>query len=147
MASTCFERYLLILRSRYTSGTWYIACVLCQLAAPELVQPTDITRTQYTNCRLCNDSWGWVSKARNMLRPLIFNKLNRKCIMLVSLYWYTMMHRQQSIKRICEFGVCLAGLALVVTIQKFTSNVQSFPRQSPDIYWHAELCSRRPCSV
>jgi hypothetical protein len=32
----CFEHYLLILRRRYTSGTWYIACVLCQLAAPGL---------------------------------------------------------------------------------------------------------------
>jgi hypothetical protein len=31
--------------------------VLCQLAAPILVQPTDVTRTQYT-CRLCNPSWG-----------------------------------------------------------------------------------------
>src|SRR5215510_4853481 len=31
MASTCFEHYLLILRRRYTNGTWYIACVLCQL--------------------------------------------------------------------------------------------------------------------
>jgi hypothetical protein len=28
-----FEHYLLILRMRYTNGTWYIACVLCQLAA------------------------------------------------------------------------------------------------------------------
>jgi hypothetical protein len=35
----------------------------------------------------------------------------------------------------------------MITIQKVTSNVQSVPRQSPDIYWHAELCSRRPCSV
>jgi hypothetical protein len=33
---------------------------------------------------------------------------------------------------------------LMITIQKVTSNVQSVPRQSPDIYWHAELCSRRP---
>jgi hypothetical protein len=33
---TCFEHYLLILRRRYTNGTWYIACVLCQLAAPGL---------------------------------------------------------------------------------------------------------------
>jgi hypothetical protein len=32
-ASTCFEHYLLILRRRYTNGTWYIVCVLCQLAA------------------------------------------------------------------------------------------------------------------
>jgi hypothetical protein len=35
----------------------------------------------------------------------------------------------------------------MITIQKVTNNVQSVPRQSPDIYWHAELCSRRPCSV
>jgi hypothetical protein len=32
-------------------------------------------------------------------------------------------------------------------IQNVISNVQTVPRQSPDIYWHAELCSRRPCSV
>jgi hypothetical protein len=41
---------------------------------------------------------------------------------------------------------------LMITVQKVTSNVQSVLRQSPDIYWHAELCSRilcsrRPCSV
>jgi hypothetical protein len=32
-----------------------IACVLCLLAAPGLtvVQPADITRMQYTKCRLC----------------------------------------------------------------------------------------------
>jgi hypothetical protein len=35
---------------------------------------------------------------------------------------------------------------LTITMQKVTSNVQSVPRQSPDIYWHAELRSRRPCS-
>jgi hypothetical protein len=35
----------------------------------------------------------------------------------------------------------------MITVQKVTSNVQRVPRQSPDIYWHAELCSRRPCSV
>jgi hypothetical protein len=28
--------YLLILRRSYTNGTWYIACVLCQLTAPGL---------------------------------------------------------------------------------------------------------------
>jgi hypothetical protein len=32
---------------------------------------------------------------------------------------------------------------LMITIQKVTSNVQSVPRHSPDIHWHAELCSRR----
>jgi hypothetical protein len=32
-------------------------------------------------------------------------------------------------------------------IQKVTRNVQSVSRQSKNIYWHTELCSRRPCSV
>jgi hypothetical protein len=36
IASTCFELYLLILRRHYTSCSWYIACVLCHLAAPGL---------------------------------------------------------------------------------------------------------------
>jgi hypothetical protein len=35
-ACTCFEYYVLILRSRFTNGTSYIECVLCQLAAPGL---------------------------------------------------------------------------------------------------------------
>jgi hypothetical protein len=30
----------------------------------------------------------------------------------------------------------------MITIQKVTINAQSVPRQSPDIYWHAEMCSR-----
>jgi hypothetical protein len=33
---------------------------------PILVQPTDITRTQYTECRLRRASWGWASNVRNM---------------------------------------------------------------------------------
>jgi hypothetical protein len=33
-ASTFFDHSLLILGRRFTNGTWYIACVLCQLAAP-----------------------------------------------------------------------------------------------------------------
>jgi hypothetical protein len=36
MASTCFEHYLIIFRRCFTSGTWYIAFVLCQFAAPGL---------------------------------------------------------------------------------------------------------------
>jgi hypothetical protein len=35
-AATYFEHYLLILRRRYTNGTWYTACVLWMLAAPRL---------------------------------------------------------------------------------------------------------------
>jgi hypothetical protein len=85
MVSTCFEYYLLILRRHYTGKTI-------------LVQPTDITGTQYTKFRLYSTSWGWASNARNIQRPLILNKLVRKCITLVSLYWSTMMHGQQNIK-------------------------------------------------
>jgi hypothetical protein len=59
----------------------------CTKIKVELVQPTDITRTQYTKCRMCSVSWGWASNARNIYRPLILNKLNKKCITLVSLYW------------------------------------------------------------
>jgi hypothetical protein len=36
---------------------------------------------------------------------------------------------------------------VIITIHKVASNVQSVPRHSPDVYWHAELCSRRKCSV
>jgi hypothetical protein len=52
-------------------------------SSPILVQPTDTTRTQCTKCRMCSTSWGWASTARNMYRPLILNKLNKKCITLV----------------------------------------------------------------
>jgi hypothetical protein len=67
-----------------------------------VLQPTDITRTQYTKCRLCSASWGWASNAWNML----LNKLNKRYITLVSLYWCTMMYGQQNIKRTgsCEFN-------------------------------------------
>jgi hypothetical protein len=34
--SGTLKHYLLILRRRSTTGTWYSACVLCQLAAPGL---------------------------------------------------------------------------------------------------------------
>jgi hypothetical protein len=77
-ASTCFEHYLLIFRRRCTNNTWYIACVLCLLAAPTRMQPTDITRTQYTDCWLCSVSWRWASSAGDRQRPLIHNKMNTK---------------------------------------------------------------------
>jgi hypothetical protein len=69
-----------------------VGCTRIEAEASILAQPTDITRTQYTKCRLCSISWWWASNARNMQRPLILNKLNEKCITLVSLYWCTMMH-------------------------------------------------------
>jgi hypothetical protein len=44
-------------------------------------------------------------------------------------------------------GDLKVSVHLMITIRKFKSNSQSVPRQSPDIYWHAELCSRGLCSV
>jgi hypothetical protein len=75
-----------------------VISVGCTRIGVERKQTTDITRTQYTKCRLYNASWGWENNARNMERPLILNKSNKECIMLVPPYWYTMIHDQQSIK-------------------------------------------------
>jgi hypothetical protein len=57
-------------------------------STPILVQPTIIPRTKNIKCCLCFASWGWASNARNMYRPLILNKLNKKCITFASLYLY-----------------------------------------------------------
>jgi hypothetical protein len=102
-ASTCLEHYLLILMRCYTNSSLYIACVSCQLAVARLQcncnpDTTDLTRTKYINCHLCRASWWWTSNARNKWRLLILNILNKKCITLVTLSWYTMMHSQQNIK-------------------------------------------------
>jgi hypothetical protein len=45
----------------FLSSLLHVSC-----ETPILVQPADITRTQYTKCRLCGASWGWSSNARNM---------------------------------------------------------------------------------
>jgi hypothetical protein len=64
------------------------ACYFSWLHTPILVQPADITHTQYMKCRLCSVFWRWPSNARIMYKPLILNKLNKKCITLVVLHWY-----------------------------------------------------------
>jgi hypothetical protein len=43
-----------------------VYCVCVMSVGYTLVQPTDITRTQYTKCRLWRASWGRASNARNM---------------------------------------------------------------------------------
>jgi hypothetical protein len=43
-----------------------VISVGCTWVEVELVQPMDITRTQYTKCRLWSTSWGWASNPRNM---------------------------------------------------------------------------------
>jgi multisubunit Na+/H+ antiporter MnhB subunit len=68
-SATCYHIISWNLRRCYTNSTWYIACALsvgCTSPTPLLVQPTDITHTQYTKCRLWSTSWGWASNARNM---------------------------------------------------------------------------------
>jgi hypothetical protein len=52
-----FRALLAHLQEALHNDTWCIACVLCKLnkewsGAPILVQPTDTTRKQYTECRL-----------------------------------------------------------------------------------------------
>jgi hypothetical protein len=53
-----------------------------------------------------------------MYRLLILNKLNERCITLISLYWYTMMHGQQNIKKrvkvCCPVSLMLGALAVAV---------------------------------
>jgi hypothetical protein len=56
-------------------------------------------------CRSCSASWRWASNAQNMYRPLILNKLNKTCITLVLLYWYTLMHGQHNIKFVRYWSV------------------------------------------
>jgi hypothetical protein len=43
-----------------------VMSVGCTTVGVELGQQTDMTRTQYTKCRLCIASWGWASNDRNM---------------------------------------------------------------------------------
>jgi hypothetical protein len=76
----------------YCMRVMSVVCTRMGVATPILMQPTDITRKQYTKWRLYRDSWRWASNARNMWRVLILNKLNTKCITLILLYWYTTMH-------------------------------------------------------
>jgi hypothetical protein len=38
----------------------------CYVSWLHQVQPTDIPRTQYTQCRLCSDPWRWGSNVRNV---------------------------------------------------------------------------------
>jgi hypothetical protein len=66
---------------------------------------TDVARTQYAKCPFWSASWGWAS---NMWRLPIANKLNKKCITLVS-YWCTIMHGEQYIKN----SICLQDLCCV----------------------------------
>jgi hypothetical protein len=85
-------RALLAHRQEAPHKRHLVYCVLCQLDAPgwsvtpNVVHSTDITRTQYTKRRLCSTSWGYASNARNRYRPLVLNKLNKKCIALISRY-------------------------------------------------------------
>jgi hypothetical protein len=66
-----------------------VGCIKIEAEASTLVQPTDITCKQYTKCRLWSAFWGWAINSRNVQRPLLLNKLNKKCTTLFSVNWYT----------------------------------------------------------
>jgi hypothetical protein len=98
---------------------------------------------------------------KKILKQNIDFYVNKLCLYKPWLYWYVYngTGMRQANKRFHTYlvlrlhrahiqGDQKVSVHLMITIQKVTSNVQSVPRQSPDIYWHAEqLCSRRPCSV
>jgi hypothetical protein len=133
---------------------WHLVyCVrVVSVGCTILVQPTDITCTQYTKFHLFYASWGWASNAQNMYRPWILNKLNEKCITLVSLYWYTKMHSQQNIKfdtlciicLFCYYTSTWFGLASCLTsggnnVYYVLVDCQLASRQSTKLYYTYHL--------
>ena len=94
------------------------------------------------NCLACGNSCTYTLEIRCHtedflkrlgLQPFIWNMTNNSNLNTSGLHY---VQGDQNV-----------SVYLIITIQNVTSNVQSFPRQSPDIYWHAELCSRGPCSA
>jgi hypothetical protein len=79
MSVGCTRVGVLILRRRYTNSTWYIAFVLCQLAAPglEFSSSGGATQTAIGILRACYVSWlhqGWNSHPQEVLhkRHLVY---------------------------------------------------------------------------
>jgi hypothetical protein len=97
-ASTRFEHYLLIIRRRYTNVTWYIVCVLCQLAAPGLKWNRCLRYTVHHVgfiILIYYDAWSlyWYTMMHGHYTDIL------RCTVTIliyydarSLYWYTMMH-------------------------------------------------------
>jgi hypothetical protein len=69
-----------------------------QLAESGLKFHSNPGAANWHNVLLCSASWGWASNTRNIYGPLILNKLNKKCLTLVSLYWYTMTQVNKTLK-------------------------------------------------
>jgi hypothetical protein len=67
-AFTCFEHYLLNFRRRYTTGIWYITCVLCLLPAPVLDSSAGAGTHAHTRTCPCPGS-GHSPLARHHGRP------------------------------------------------------------------------------
>jgi hypothetical protein len=101
-----------------------------------------VNKTLNTKCRLWSASWGWASNARNMLRPLFLNKLNKKCITLVSLYRFTTMHGQQNIKFVSNvLAVCTAAF-----VSRWLEHSDSrYSRGDTNCNWFG--CSLAVCST
>jgi hypothetical protein len=72
-----------------------------------------------------------------------FNRLSEK------LFLYRLLNISPGLSGIRHEiqGEQKVSLHLMITIQKVTRIVQSVPRQSPDIYWHAEPFSKTVFSI
>jgi hypothetical protein len=96
----------------------------CTRIEVELVQPTDITRTQYTKCRLCSNSWGWASNAQNMYRPLILNKLKVHHVGFTILIYYDARSAKHETliqyKLELSFMVLNASMRLLISVWRDT---------------------------
>jgi hypothetical protein len=72
-----------------------------------------------------------------LLNPKVLDR-NHKCLLPVPI-----MSQLLILSFHPRLGLPQRPLSLITTTQKVTSNVQTFPLHSQDIYWHTDLCTRR----
>jgi hypothetical protein len=75
----------------------------------------------------------WVSISVSLLWTPLYRLSCHKCWLAVDLKFFCLQCTSH-----CHFirGDQKISMRLMITIQNVKSDVQSFPRQSPDIYWH-----------
>jgi len=72
---------------------------------------------------------------------------NRRNIILNFVRWMLWNGYRLRTERKHIQGDQKVSVHLMIQIHKVTSNIRSVSGQSPDIYWHSELYSRRPWSI
>jgi hypothetical protein len=83
----------------------YVSSITCSSSE-------DAAQTSCGILRAYNVSWLWRGCSESATVPLNLNKLNEKCITLVSFYWYTMMYGQENLK----LGYYIPNHIIIVTI-------------------------------